>query len=68
MIGALTYGFAIRFFWISRLTRRGLVIISVFCSVATLVAFFMLTHTSILGQWWLVVMWWFALSGGLYLY
>jgi hypothetical protein len=64
--GALTYGISIRLFRIFRLASRALALISVGCMLATYIAFVILAHSPSLGRWWLVVLWWYAFSGGLW--
>jgi hypothetical protein len=64
--GALAYGVLIRLFWIGALTTARLLMISVGCVLATLLAFYMLSRFTLLGRWWLPVLWWYALSTGLW--
>jgi hypothetical protein len=64
--GALTYGISIRLFRIFKLTSRALALISVGCMLATYIALVILAHSPSLGRWWLVVLWWYAFSGGLW--
>jgi hypothetical protein len=64
--GALTYGALIRLFWIPTLRVGSLAAISLGCLLATYLAFFTLSHSTLLGRWWLAVWWWYAFSGGLW--
>jgi hypothetical protein len=66
VIGAVTYGISIRLFGILKLTLKTLAVVSIGCMVAAYVAFFTLAYFHSLGRWWLVVLWWYAFSGGLW--
>jgi hypothetical protein len=67
-VGAVTYGISIRLWGIRRLKPRSLALIGLGCAAATYGAFLTLAHVHSLGRWWLPVLWWFAFSGGLWLY
>jgi hypothetical protein len=64
--GAITYGSAVRLFWMRNLSSRLILAMSVLCLPATSIAFFARTYTELLGGWWLAAAWWFAFSGGLW--
>ena len=64
--GAATYGVLIRLCGLYQLTAGALAVICLNCLLAAYVAIFTLTHLPFLGQWWLVVLWWYAFSGGLW--
>jgi hypothetical protein len=64
--GAITYGSAVRLFWMRNLSSRLILAMSVLCLPATSLAFFARTYTELLGGWWLAAAWWFAFSGGLW--
>jgi len=64
--GALSYGLLIRLFWIPELRLGSLAAIALGCVLATYLAFFTLSHSVLLGRWWLAVLWWYAFSGGLW--
>jgi hypothetical protein len=64
--GAITYGSAVRLFWMRNLSSRRILAMSVLCLPATSLAFFARAHTELLGGWWLAAAWWFAFSGGLW--
>ncbi len=64
--GAVTYGVLIRLFWIPDLRSGSLAAISLGCLLATYLAFFTLSHSALLGRWWLAVLWWYAFSAGLW--
>jgi hypothetical protein len=66
LIGAWTYGIAIRLFGFYKLTPAMLALISIGCALATCAAFFVLARFPSLGRWWLPIPWWYALSGGLW--
>ena len=65
--GALTYGILIRLCWVRTLTWGWLATISSSCMLATFLAFFTLNQFPLLGRWWLAALWWYTLSGGLWL-
>jgi len=64
--GAITYGSAVRFFWMRNLSSRLILAMSVLCLPATSLAFFARAYAELLGGWWLAGAWWFAFSGGLW--
>ena len=64
---ALTYGILIRLCWVRTLTWGWLATISSSCMLATFLAFFTLNQFPLLGRWWLAALWWYTLSGGLWL-
>jgi hypothetical protein len=64
--GAITYGSLIRFFWMRSFSSRVVLAMSVFCMLATSIAFFARTYSEFFGGWWLTAAWWFALSGALW--
>jgi hypothetical protein len=64
--GAITYGSAVRLFWVRNLSSRLILAMSVLCLPATSIAFFARTYTELLGGWSLAAAWWFAFSGGLW--
>jgi hypothetical protein len=64
--GAITYGSLIRLFWVRSFSSRVVLMMSVFCMLATSVAFFARTYSEFFGGWWLAAVWWFALSGALW--
>ena len=64
--GAITYGSAVRLFWMRNLSSRLILAMSVLCLPATSIAFFARTYTELLGGWWLAAAWGFAFSGGLW--
>jgi hypothetical protein len=64
--GAITYGSAVRLFWMRNLSSRLILAMSVLCLPATSLAFFARAYTEFLGAWWLAAAWWFAFSGGLW--
>jgi hypothetical protein len=64
--GALSYGVCIRMFRLYRLKAATLAMISLGCVSASCLALFTLTVFPFLGPWWLAVLWWYALSGGLW--
>jgi hypothetical protein len=65
MSGAITYGSAVRLFWMRRLSSRFILGMSVLCVLAASLAFFARSYTDF-GGWWLAAAWWFAFSGGLW--
>ena len=67
LIGAWTYGMAIRLFGFYKPTAAMLAVISIGCALATCAAYFVLARFPSLGRWWLPIPWWYALSGGLWL-
>jgi hypothetical protein len=64
--GAITYGSLIRWFWMRSFSSRVILAMSVFCMLATSLAFLARTFSDFFGVWWLTAMWWFAVSGGLW--
>ena len=65
-IGAVTYGVSIRLFGFLQLTPGMLAVISCSCLIATCAGWFTLGYFQSPERWWLPVLWWFALSGGLW--
>jgi hypothetical protein len=65
--GAVTYGTLIRLYWMPELTLGRLAVVAVSCLLATVLAFFTLSHVPLLGRWWLAALWWYGLSAGLWL-
>ncbi len=65
-IGAVTYGITIHALGFYKLTSGSLAIIAVGCMLAALLALFTLGYVQFLGQSWLAILWWYALSGGLW--
>jgi hypothetical protein len=66
--GAVTYGISIQLLGIRRPKPGSLAVIGLGCALATYAAFLTLAHVHFLGRWLLPVFWWFAFSGGLWLY
>ena len=64
--GAVAYGILIRRIGIFELTSRELALISLGCALAADLAYFSLARWPALGRGWLVILWWFAFSGGLW--
>lgn len=64
--GAITYGSAVRMFWMRKLSSRLILAMSALCVLATSLAFFARTYTASLGSWWLAAAWWFAFSSALW--
>jgi hypothetical protein len=64
--GAMTYGSLIRWFWMQNFSSRVILVMSVFCMLATSLAFFARTLSDFFGGWWVTAVWWFAVSGGLW--
>jgi hypothetical protein len=64
--GAITYGSAVRLFWMRNLSSRLILAMAASCVPATSLAFLARTYTELLGAWWLAAAWWFAFSGGLW--
>jgi hypothetical protein len=68
VVGAITYGSLLRIFWIRQFSSRFILAMAFLCLLATALAFFVRTYADFLGGWWLTAAWWFALSGGLWLF
>jgi hypothetical protein len=68
LTGAITYGSAIRLFWIRKLSPRRILGMAFLCLLATSLAFFGRAYSEALGGWWLTAVWWFAFSGGLWFF
>jgi hypothetical protein len=64
--GAASYGVLIRACGIYELTARALAVICLSCMLAAYAAMVTLAHFRFLGQWWPVVLWWYAFSGCLW--
>jgi hypothetical protein len=64
--GGITYGSLIRMFWMRIFSSRVVLVMAVFCLVATSIAFFARSYSDFFGGWWLAAAWWFALSGSLW--
>jgi hypothetical protein len=64
--GAITYGSAVRMFWMRKLSSRLILGMSALCVLVTSLGFFARTYNASLGNWWLAAVWWFAFSGGLW--
>jgi hypothetical protein len=68
LTGALTYGSLIRMFWMRKFSPRRILGTAFICLLATSLAFFVRAYSEILGGWWLVAVWWFAFSAGLWFF
>ena len=68
LFGALTYVALIRLMWVRSLTIGSMTAIAGTCALTTLAAVFALMHFSVFGRWFLALAWWYALSGGLWLF
>jgi len=66
--GAITYGSLIRIFWIRTFFSRRILALALLCLLATFLGFFARTFSAALGGWWLAAVWWFAFSGGLWVF
>jgi len=66
--GAITYASLIRIFWIRKFPPRRILAMSLFCLLATSLAFLARSYSEVLGGWWLAAAWWFAFSGGLWFF
>jgi hypothetical protein len=64
--GAASYGVLIRACGIYELTARALAVICLSCMLAAYAAMVTLAHFRFQGQWWPVVLWWYAFSGCLW--
>jgi hypothetical protein len=66
--GAITYASLVRICWIRKFPPRRILAISFLCLLATSLAFFARAYSDALGGRWLTACWWFAFSGGLWLF
>jgi hypothetical protein len=66
LFGAMAYGFLIRFFWFPALRPRAIAQIAMGCMAAALIGMGIQNFTLPFGYWWLVAVWWWAFSGGLW--
>ena len=67
-LGAASYAFLIRRFWIGDLPLRAVVSLILVCIAATLMALVSGMHLKILSSLWFAVSWWCAFSAGLWYY
>jgi hypothetical protein len=68
IVGAITYGSLLRIFWLRQFSSRFILAMALLCLLATTLAFFVRAYADFLGGWWLTAVWWFAFSGGLWLF
>ncbi len=66
LFGAMAYGFLIRFFWFPALRPRAIAQIAMGCMAAADIGMALQNFTLPFGNWWLVAVWWWAFSGGLW--
>jgi hypothetical protein len=66
--GAITYGSLIRLLWIRKFSPRRILGVALLCLLATSLGFFVRAYSEALGGWWLTAVWWFAFSGGLWIF
>lgn len=65
--GAITYASLTRLFWLGKFSSRLILAMAVLCLLAAWLALFARFYLE-LGGWWLAAAWWFAFSGGLWLF
>ncbi len=67
MLGAILYGFLIRFFWMPEMTPRPIVRIAIGCLLMTMIALLIENSSGLGSLWVLAAAWWCAFSAGLWI-